>query len=407
MSSFVDATQGAVDHCETMSNLHADMAPFYQNVAELCRQKLWHQLTIAVLPFVSDEKNLRTTPEGTNSFLVLYDKVVTTVEKKLNALSLARIASHVADSLVSTDGTAAKAVLENLVTEQSARLGLPATLYLQSKLHLLSLNLLEKQGDWNDKVQLAVIHDALKKNASKLQEMTVDTSTTMVHSAHYECSMKYRKAVGPPEAFFTEALAYLNYTPLDQMENPHALAMDTCLAALTGEGVFHFGQVVTTPILSALEGTPEAWLMEFMHCMAKGDVVLFQNLSGQYATQIQSQPALVARAPAVKEKITLLALVNMVFERPSGERTLTFQDVADRIHVPIDQVELVVMRALSLKLMEGCLDQVSQTIEVTWVMPRVLTQDQLQDLSNKFGAWAVKVSKTADYMGEHTPALFA
>jgi 26S proteasome regulatory subunit N9 len=405
MSSYVDASNSAVEHCETMANLHADLAEVYHEIAEQCRQKLWHQLTVTILPFLSDSKNLRTTSEGTNSFLALYDKVVTTVEKKLNQLSLARIASAVADSLVESDGTAAKVILQNLL-QDSERLGVPATIYIESRLHLLSLNLLERAGGDFDKAQLQTIADVIKKNSNNLQEMNVDTSTTMVHSAHYECAMKYRKAVGPPEAFFQEALAYLNYTPMDDMESPHDLAMDLSLAALTGEGVFHFGNVVTTPILTALENTPEAWLMEFMHAMAKGDVVLFNNLSEKYAAQIQSQPALVHRADAVKEKITLLALVNMVFERPSAERTLTFPEVADRIHVHLDQVELVVMRALSLKLIEGCLDQVSQTVQVTWVMPRVLTPDQLQDLGQRFAQWAIKVSSASDYMGEHTPALF-
>mmetsp|Transcript_84 Transcript_84/g.112 ORF Transcript_84/g.112 Transcript_84/m.112 type:complete len:407 (+) Transcript_84:106-1326(+) len=406
MSSYVDATSGTVDHCEAMANLHADLAETYKKIADLCRQKLWHQLTLTIIPFVSDSSNLRITSEGTNSFLALYDKVITTVEKKLNSLSLARVASAVADSLLDSDGTAAKAVLENL-TAQSERLGVPATLFVESKLHLLTLNLLERAGGSLDKAQLQAINESLKSNKVKLQEMTVDTSTTMVHSAHYECAMKYRKAVGPPEAFFQEALAYLNYTPMDQMESPHNFAMDLSLAALTGDRVFHFGQVVMTPILTSLKGTPESWLMEFMHTMAKGDVVAFNQLSEKYAPEIQQQPALVHRAEAVKEKITLLALVNMVFERPSAERTLTFQEIADRIHVHIDQVEMVVMRALSLKLIEGNIDQVSQKVDVTWVMPRTLTQDQLQELSTRFGEWAVKVSKTADYMGEHTPALFA
>jgi hypothetical protein len=108
-----------------MANLHADLAETYQTIADLCRQKLWHQLTLTVLPFLSDMSNLRTTSEGSNSFLALYDKVITTVEKKLNTLSLARMASAVADSLVETDGTAAKVILQNLL-QDSERLGVPA-----------------------------------------------------------------------------------------------------------------------------------------------------------------------------------------------------------------------------------------------------------------------------------------
>ena len=74
--------------------------------------------------------------------------------------------------------------------------------------------------------------------------------------------------------------------------------------------------------------------------------------------------------------------------------------------VPVDQVEWVIMRALSLKLIKGTMDQVEQTVDVTWVMPRVLDNKQMSELSTRFGEWAVKVSKTKDFMEEHTGALF-
>ena len=102
----------------------------------------------------------------------------------------------------------------------------------------------------------------------------------------------------------------------------------------------------------------------------------------------------------VQEKITLLAMVGMIFDRPSSERTLAYADIAARIDLPVDQVELVVMRALSLGLIKGSMDQVDGTVDVTWVMPRVLDGPQLRALGERFGQWAVKVSKTKDYMSE-------
>ena len=147
--------------------------------------------------------------------------------------------------------------------------------------------------------------------------------------------------------------------------------------------------------------------MKLMQASAKGDVLQFQKLLQEHAAEIQKEPALVNRAQAVQEKITLLALVHLVFERPSSERTLSFQDVAQRIHLDVNQVELVVMRALSLGLIEGTMDQVDQTVQVTWVLPRVLDKEQMQELSTRFGEWAVKVSNTREYMGEQTVSTFA
>mmetsp|Transcript_23420 Transcript_23420/g.32831 ORF Transcript_23420/g.32831 Transcript_23420/m.32831 type:complete len:416 (+) Transcript_23420:155-1402(+) len=414
MSSYVDSSAGATEHCEQMANVHADLADRYTHFASLVNQKLWHQLTMDILSFVSEgnaHQNLRETPEGTNSFFALYQNVVLAVDKKLNPLSLARIASVVATSLES-DGTAARAVLENLL-EKKTQLGPIATLYTESKLALLKLQLLEKTSSTtstDSKSELSGIKEILTSNGKTLSEMqdAVGEEAALVHSAHYECAMIYRKAVGPPEAFYREAISYLNYTPLESLKGPdrYQLATDLSLAALTGDGVFNFGEVlVSTPILSELDGTENHYLVELMNASAKGDVLGFQSITERHGPAIQNQPALVNRATTVKEKITLMALVNMVFERPSTERILTFADVAERIHLPVDQVELVVMRALSLGLIKGSMDQVDQTITVTWVMPRVLDKPQLQELATRFGKWAIKVSQTKDTMSEQTPML--
>ena len=40
--------------------------------------------------------------------------------------------------------------------------------------------------------------------------------------------------------------------------------MDISLAALTGDGVFNFGEVLATPILGVLAQTPHAWLSELL-----------------------------------------------------------------------------------------------------------------------------------------------
>ena len=103
MSTFTDPTAAAQEHCEVMANHAPDLAEQYQSLATLLQKKLYHQLTVAVLEFVSSpDQTLRTTPDGTSSYLALYDRVVLSVDKKLNQLTLARIASAVADATAPT-----------------------------------------------------------------------------------------------------------------------------------------------------------------------------------------------------------------------------------------------------------------------------------------------------------------
>lgn len=189
----------------------------------------------------------------------------------------------------------------------------------------------------------------------------------------------------------------------------YQLATDLSLAAITGDGIFNFGELTTTtPLLQmTLRSTDNEWLLDLLQCFAQGDVTAFTHImmtlssshNGYYRT------ILTARASLLQEKIRLLALVHMVFERSSSDRTLSFHDISQRTTVPHDNVELLLMRALSLGLIRGTIDQVEETITVSWVMPRVLETIQLKDLATKFGEWASKVSQAKEYLLEQTPTF--
>ena len=154
--------------------------------------------------------------------------------------------------------------------------------------------------------------------------------------------------------------------------------------------------------MQVLQGTSEAWLVELLQACSEGNVSHFKTLCSQtYPAQIAAQPALVHMGQQMQEKMTLLALVQMVFERPSSERTLDFAEIATRLEISVEQVEWVLMRAFSVKLMEGIMDQVDSTVHITWVLPRTLNNDQMADLAKRFGEWAGKVSKMQEYMQEH------
>jgi 26S proteasome regulatory subunit N9 len=393
------------------------------------------------LDFVTNKNALRDSVEFKNTYLGLYQKVVLAVAPKLNSLALARIASAVVfTSVAAPNGGGvsllddSKLLLQELLDKHlaqeialaqqpnqpsnSSSRAIATTLYLQSQMALLAMNYSNPNStSSNSKEDLQPIYATIKTNGPLLNQLVPDTPEAMiVNSSHFEMSMTYFKLVGPPEAFYDEAIHYLNYyqpTAEDQKKS-HTLAVDLCLAALTGDGVYNLGQVVTNPILQVLLNTSDAWLVELLQACAKGSVPQFKKLCNEtYPTQIASQPALVHRATQMQEKMTLLALVEMVFERPASERTLLLADIAKRLEIPLLQVEWVLMRAFSVKLMEGSMDQVGDgdeggsIVHVTWILPRVLDAAQMSDLSTRFGEWAAKVSATKEYMQEQTPTMTA
>jgi hypothetical protein len=54
----------------------------------------------------------------------------------------------------------------------------------------------------------------------------------------------------------------LTYTPLESLSVEHqvALAAEVSLAAIVGEGIYSFGELLQHPVVTKLHDTPKKWL---------------------------------------------------------------------------------------------------------------------------------------------------
>jgi len=82
-----------------------------------------------------------------------------------------------------------------------------------------------------------------------------------------------------------------------------------------------------------------------------------------------------------------MALIESVFQRAPHKRTLAFSTIAHETRLPENEVEHLVMKALSLKLIKGSLDQVERRAVITWVQPRVLSRQQIAGLAERLAGW--------------------
>lgn len=142
------------------------------------------------------------------------------------------------------------------------------------------------------------------------------------------------------------------------------------------------------------------------HHHSKQHVHRYDALCQKHASVLNAQPALVEAHVKLREKITLLSLLQLIFSLPADHRTIALSDVASRTKLNGDGVEFLLMKAMSLKLIEGIMDQVDGTVQVTWVQPQVLTLPQIQALHMRLGAWIGKVH-TAELALEQDSLLIA
>eukprot|EP01034_Spumella_vulgaris_P025551 gene25551-32021_t len=201
---------------------------------------------------------------------------------------------------------------------------------------------------------------------------------------------------------------FLSFTPLESLsaEERYVLATDMALASITGEETYNFGEVIATPILTSLLNTPNAWMFDLVHVLNRGDIDQFNQLVDTHRVEYAAQPSLTGRHELVKQKVVLLSLVNIAFERPSTDRQISFADIAAVTKIPLNQVEWVLMRAMSLKLIRGTIDEVEAKVSVTWVQPRVLDKRQLALLGNQLDGWTDRVKTSLLTIEDHTPDLY-
>lgn len=146
------------------------------------------------------------------------------------------------------------------------------------------------------------------------------------------------------------------------------------------------------PILDSLDGTQHEWLKKLLFTFNEGSIGKFEAL----APLFPKEPILQGNLPFLRQKICLMALIESVFKRHANNRTMTFQTIAEETRLPVEEVEHLVMKALSLKLIRGSLDQVDGKALITWVQPRVLSREQIGALAKRLEEWVDKLNKVEE-----------
>lgn len=92
-------------------------------------------------------------------------------------------------------------------------------------------------------------------------------------------------------------------------------------------------------------------------------------------------------------KARVLALMELVFrQEDTHNRTIPLAEIAAATKLPVEETEILIIKALSQGLIRGTIDQVDGTLTVTWIQPRVLEASQVKILAAKVGAWKRKVA---------------
>ncbi|BGP35035.1 26S proteasome regulatory subunit [Rhodotorula toruloides] len=370
----------------TSPQLPDEFKPFYQAFERFWSNRLWFQLTRTIESFFA-------VPSSAPYRIDLYESFIKDFASKLDPLKHASIAVAVARTY--NDGTAAVSFLDTLLpTFDTPATREPFVLVSMERGHFLLL-----LG------QPEAAKEAMDQCQKVLDQL--DSVDLAVHASFYRVSGDYWKAKAEFADYYRNSLLYLACIDIDRdltQDERAERARDLGIAALLGESLYNFGELLLHPVLDSLKGTPNEYIRSLLFAFNSGDIDKFQSL----IPELEKEPYLLQNLNTLRQKICVLALIEAVFKRPIQDRVaLPFSIIAKEAHVPVDEVEHLVMKALMLNLIRGTLDACSSVASITWVQPRVLDKTQIGGLKDRLGDWADKVQAQGAFARGVAPELFA
>lgn len=382
-----------------------EVQPTYIDFEDLWDRKLWHQLTERLLAFFASK-------ESSGQRLALYNKFILSFADKINQLKLVKLALsasqeiegektqpntyqfHESNSEHSADDEDRAQFLEALQKRVNKPESEEAHTYATTELAGVYLRL-----DEEDKAreQLDTAQTTLDK---------FDFVENVVHASFYKVNAEYYQSKSDFTSYYRNSLLYLACVQESELSSKERQqrAYNLALAALVSDQIYNFGELLLHPILDSLKPPhTQAWLRELLFAFNRGDLATFDRLSNN----LDKNPILKENRVFLYQKISLASLTELVFKRPPHDRAMTFQTISQETKVKPNEIEHLLMKALSLGLLRGKIDQVDEVARINWVQPKVLEKSQIEGMRQRIKEWDSNVNDLGHWIEDQGKDVWA
>lgn len=163
------------------------------------------------------------------------------------------------------------------------------------------------------------------------------------------------------------------------------------MSILLGKNVFNITELLDKDIINSLKGTDFEWLYFMMKTLGEGKISEFEETVKQHNEYISKFPNIVQEMQYLEQKVRIVAFLEMIFNAGKDERSMSFQTISQGCQVEQGDVELLVMKSMSLGLIRGTIDEVDRVVHIDWAMPRYLNKGHLQVMHKKMEEWELKM----------------
>ncbi|KYK55860.1 proteasome regulatory particle subunit [Drechmeria coniospora] len=353
-----------------------ELQPLVLDFENFWERKLWHQLTATLVQFFNH-------PDSAPQRLAFYKVFILKFADKINQLKLVDLALKAATEC--KDDQERLAFLQSVSKKVDNEDSQDALVFASVAVARVKLSLNRLDDARKDL-------DAAESILDKF-----DSVETIVHATFYDANANYYQRKMDFSNYYRTALLYLACIDLSSLsaEERHKRAYYLSVAALVSNSIYNFGELLLHPILDVLATSEEdAWLRELLFAYNRGDLAAYDVLSDNIA----SNKLLNEHSTHLRQKIYLAALTETIFRRPPHDRTMTFASISQETKVRPDEIEHLIMKALSLGLIRGTIDQVDEIAHITWVQPKVLDMTQIGNMRQRLLDWDSNVNQLGNWI---------
>lgn len=395
------------DSSEEIQTLFQSISTSYQN-------KLWYQLTLQL------QKLIQVNPELASD---LYSQfILTSTIDKLSPLDIIDFLlatqkhedfnSNLTDLKLlldqfqaKIDSTKENEPKRNIINYNYAIL----VINLEIAKNQFYLNNLIEGKDILNKFESTYISNNNNNNNSN----GVDEAPLYIINKFYQVDAVYFELKNDFNSFYTTTLLYLSTLPNENQvlpEDDSQLPLKMCIAAIKGDRIFNFGELLQHPILKNYLSNPPndklKYVVDILHTLSQGDFNKFNQLTNTSVSKENGLDLDTETLLFLKQKICIMTLIELIFIE--NLRILSFTQIAEatRLTDNIGDVEHLVMKAISLGLLRGSIDQVNQLVTITWVQPRIINLDQVAKMNQKLIHWDEDVKQLAQRMDQYGESIW-
>lgn len=361
---------------ELRENAPGELQHYFLNFEDYWERKLWHELTNELQEYYQH-------PESAPQRRPLYDTFIKSFSDKINQLKLVQLGLAAAEQVLD-DGERLK-----YLTSLASKVNKPTSqdAYVYAKVAVAGYKG-RHLGDF----------DGEKKDLDEAEAIldTFDSVETVVHATFYEVFAHYHQAKWDYTGFYRNSLLYLACVDLDQIpqQEQQQRSYELSIAALVSDSIYNFGELLLHPILASLQNTQRSWLRDLLFAFNRGDLSAYDVLAGN----LSKEPLLEQHQTFLYQKISLAALTETIFRRPPHDRAMTFDTISEETKVQPNEIEHLIMKALSLGLVRGTIDQVAQVARINWVQPKVLDMGQVGGMRARLREWDGSVNSLGTWI---------